>query len=775
MLISDDGLAPNLALASEDGELVESAEPSRVTILTVDDDAGQRLLARTVLEGANFVAEEAENGAHALEVFEDCNPDIILLDVMMPEMDGFETCSAIRKMPHGRHVPILMITGLDDVESINRAYDIGATDFLSKPINFAVLPHRIRYLLRAKQTADELRSSQARLATAHRIARIAYWEWECGSQLLSCSEDIERLTGAPLPRSAATPRDFSSFVHPDDRDLFENIIARAMECRRTCSVEHRVLRPDDSHGVIHQEINVCWDREGRVTSVLGTMQDISERKRAEQRIRYLAYYDSVTGLPNRSLLKEHIGSVLRQAKRHNRLAAVMFLDLDNFKRINDSFGHSAGDTILKEVANRLSHCTRDSDFLARESDESSIEAAAWMSGNTVARLGGDEFVILLTEMQTSDDAAISARRVNEALAMPFMVQDIEVHLGCSVGISTFPEDGDDTETLLKHADAAMYHAKTKGKGRYQFFTSAINARALERLAMESSLRKAIEQDQLFLEYQPQFDLRTGEVIGAEALVRWNNPDLGVVYPEDFIPVAEEIGLISSLGQWVLKTACMHAKSWQKADRPPIKVSVNLSAAQFAQQEFSKTVVQILTDSGLEPSRLELEITESVMMENVDSNIRILNELKLLGVRISIDDFGTEYSSLMYLKRFSLDAIKIDRSFVRDITKDAGDASIVAATINLGHSLRMSVVAEGVEEQEQLEFLRANHCDEVQGNLFSTPQSVDHFSDWLDANVSKRSARIARPTVVETANVEPVVPIPDSGELPDWDSSSSIIW
>jgi PAS domain S-box-containing protein len=650
-------------------------------------------------------------------------------------MDGFEACALIREMPHGQYVPILMMTGLDDVESINRAYDVGATDFLSKPINFGVLPHRVHYMLRAKQTADELRSSQVRLATAQRIAKIAYWQWECDSNLLSCSDDIERLTGTPLPQFATSPRDFSGFVHPDDRKLFEDIISRAIRTQQTCSVEHRVLRPDGSHGVIHQEINVYAHQEEGVSSVLGTMQDISERKRSEERIRYLAYYDSVTGLPNRSLLKEHIGAALRQAQRHHRAAAVLFLDLDNFKRVNDTFGHSAGDSVLQEVATRLSHCTRDSDFLARESDETSSEPTAWMSGNTVARLGGDEFVILLTEMRTPEDAAISARRINKALGSPFTVKDVEVHLGCSVGISTFPEDGNDTETLLKHADAAMYHAKMKGKGRYQFYTNAINARALERLAMENSLRKALQNDQFFLEYQPQFCLRTGALIGAEALIRWNNPDLGVVYPDDFISVAEEIGFIGQLGGWVLETACKQVRHWQKAGKPHLRVSVNLSATQFAQQGYSNSVARSLCDSGLDASCLELEITESILMDHADSNIRILNELKALGVRISIDDFGTEYSSLMYLKRFSLDAIKIDRSFVRDITKNPGDASIVAAAINLGHSLKMSVVAEGVEEQAQLEFLRENHCDEVQGNLLSAARSVEDFSNGMNVNIS----------------------------------------
>ena len=357
-----------------------------------------------------------------------------------------------------------------------------------------------------------------------------------------------------------------------------------------------------------------------------------------------------------------------------------------------------------------------------------------MSENTVARLGGDEFVILLTEMRTSEDAAISARRVNEALASPFFVKDVEVHLGCSVGISTYPEDGDDIETLLKHADAAMYHAKMKGKGRYQFYTSAINARALERLAMENSLRKALDKEQFFLEYQPQFCLKTGDLIGAEALIRWNNPDLGVVYPDDFISVAEEIGLIARLGEWVLETACRQGRSWQRSGKPSFRMAVNLSPSQFAQQGFSKSVARILCDTGLNASCLELEITESILMEHADTNIRILNELKALGVRISIDDFGTEYSSLMYLKRFALDAIKIDRSFVRDITKNPGDANIVAATINLGHSLKMSVVAEGVEEEAQLLFLRDNQCDEVQGNLLSASQSAEEFSKWIDTGI-----------------------------------------
>jgi len=441
-----------------------------------------------------------------------------------------------------------------------------------------------------------------------------------------------------------------------------------------------------------------------------------DRLRAEATVEHQAHYDLLTNLPNRTTFRDRLTVALAQTGRNRKMLAILFVDLDRFKTIVDTLGHTIGDKVLRGVAERL---------------RASLE-----EGDTLARMGGDEFVILLPQINRADRAVRVAQRIIEAIKPPFMFDKHELHITMSIGITLYPYDGEDADTLLRNADTALYRAKEQGRNNYQLYTPAMNARAFERLALENSLRKALERKEFLLHYQPQLDMKTGAVIGTEALVRWQHPDLGLVYPAEFISIAEETGLITQLGEWVLRTACMQNKAWQKAGLPPMTVAVNLSARQFQQQDLADTVARILKETGLEPRWLEMEITEGVAMQNADYTNVLLRGMKEMGVRIALDDFGTGYSSLTYLKKFPIDTLKIDQSFVRDLTTDANDAAIANAVIVLAHSLKLSVVAEGVETQDQETYLRKHGCDISQGFLFSNPLAASALEALVRRHLQK---------------------------------------
>jgi diguanylate cyclase (GGDEF)-like protein len=454
-----------------------------------------------------------------------------------------------------------------------------------------------------------------------------------------------------------------------------------------------------------------------------------QHKLAEERIMKMAYYDTLTSLPNRALFHDRLKQTLEHSKRYGGRIALLFLDLDNFKRINDTLEHRVGDMLLKGVAKRLTSYIRKSDTISRQG----INA----SPNTVARLGGDEFIVLLTEVNSMKDAAKVAQRVLRLLSRPFLLDSHEVFITASIGIALYPDDGLDVDTLLKNADTAMYHAKDQGKNNFQFYKESLNATALERLNLENNLRRALERNEFILHYQPRMDIRTGTIVGTEALIRWNHPKRGLIYPKDFISLAEETGIILPLGKWVLKTACEQNKKWQKeiSLNTRVAVSLNLSGLQFRQESLIQTIADVLKDSELEPPYLELEITESVIMKHAETTTTMLQKLKNMGVRISMDDFGTGYSSFGYLKRFPIDFIKIDRSFIRDVTHNSEDAAIVKAIIAMAHTLKLRVIAEGVETKEQMEFLKQHGCDEMQGYFLSAPLPAEELLKFLFENHS----------------------------------------
>ena len=462
------------------------------------------------------------------------------------------------------------------------------------------------------------------------------------------------------------------------------------------------------------------DSNSRYRGRIWYFRDITERKVAQERVQYLAYYDALTGLPNRTLLQDRLAKALASARRRKDKVAFLFLDLDRFKDINDSLGHSVGDLLLQEVAERLRK-------FAREQD-------------TVARLGGDEFLITLTQVKDLTDAAVAAERFINAMTAAFVVQGHSLNIGCSIGISIFPEHGADGETLIKNADAAMYSAKDIGRSNFQFFTADMNAQAVERLTLESSLRLALKKKELFLAYQPQMNIATGRITGLEALLRWQHPELGLVPPDRFIRIAENSGLIVPIGEWVLRTACSQARKWQDEGIPAVSVAVNVSAIQFRQEAFCGLVRKVLQETGLPPQYLELELTESLLLANAELMLSVVKELRDMGVTLAIDDFGTGYSNFSYLRRYRISKLKIDRSFIRDVAVKPDDAAIATAIISMAKSLNLKVIAEGVEDEVQMSFLRAHQCDEIQGYYFSKPLTVDKVADKLRGDTPETHAR-----------------------------------
>jgi diguanylate cyclase (GGDEF)-like protein/PAS domain S-box-containing protein len=452
---------------------------------------------------------------------------------------------------------------------------------------------------------------------------------------------------------------------------------------------------------------------GELLAVIETFEDVTERKCYERQLEYQANHDSLTRLPNRNVLVDRIHQALLVSQRNDQQVAVFFVDLDNFKFINDSLGHDVGDELLKHAAERLVACVR--------------------AGDTVARQGGDEFVIMVSDSDAAEVADRIARDIQDAVAQPFIIDDHELVITCSIGISISSRDGGDVQTLIKNADLAMYRAKEQGRNRIRYYTSEMNARSLSRMTMEKHLRRALERNEFLLCYQPKVSLQSGQITSMEALVRWQSPELGLVSPISFIPLAEETGLIEQIGEWVLTTACRQNREWQDAGLPAIQVAVNLSAYQFRQKQLVKMIERILRESGLAPRYLELEITESLVMQNLDRVTAILNELQELGTSLSMDDFGTGYSSLSYLKRFPFNKLKVDQSFVRDITSEPDSAEITKTIIAMAHSLRLKVIAEGVETVGQLNYLRLHHCDEIQGYLFSKPVIAEDFHALLAEN------------------------------------------
>jgi diguanylate cyclase (GGDEF)-like protein/PAS domain S-box-containing protein len=560
-----------------------------------------------------------------------------------------------------------------------------------------------------KHAEGALRESEARFRSLSTLSSDWYWEQDAEYRFVDMTNEIDRMTGVSAQSHIGKRRWDLAAPNMTEKDwAAHRAVVEAHQPFHDLEL-CRVAEDGTMHWVrISGEPIV--DRDGVFKGYRGVGKNITGEKRVQERIQHMAQHDALTDLPNRSLLYDRVGQLVTQGRRNPHVFALLFIDLDRFKNVNDSLGHQVGDRLLQSVSERLLTCIRESD--------------------TVARIGGDEFVVLLAGLSEAKDAGTVAEKLQELLSQPFRFEGHDLHVTPSVGICTYPQDGADVETLMRNADTAMYHAKEMGRNNYQFFTPDMNAAAQRRLALENDLRRALERSEFILHYQPQIDLVTGDIIGFEALVRWRHPERAMVPPGEFIPVAEETGMINPLGEWVLHHTCVQAAEWLRAGHPPLQVAVNLSAHQFRREGVAATVARVLKESGLPAARLELEITESAIIHQPEQAIVTFNELSGMGVQLSIDDFGTGYSSLSYLKRFPIDKLKIDQSFVRDIHTDPDDAAIVTAIIAMAHSLGLEVIAEGVETAEQLAFLRTLGCDKAQGYYFSRPLPVHEFAALL---------------------------------------------
>jgi diguanylate cyclase (GGDEF)-like protein/PAS domain S-box-containing protein len=573
------------------------------------------------------------------------------------------------------------------------------------------------------QSEEKLRKSEERFHLLTRATNDAVWDFNVSRNEYWLSEEFEKVFGYKLNETQTI--ELESWwlnVHPEERERVKSSFNETMNSDAQCwSEEYSFRRADGGYVFVLDRGYIIRNASGQAVRAIGTMMDITQRKQAEEIIRYQAVYDQLTGLPNRILFNDRLLASLRQAKKNKKMLAVMFLDLDRFKKINDTLGHAAGDRLLEGFAGRISDTLRSTD--------------------TVARWGGDEFTVLLPEINCLEDAVKTAQRILDNLKPAFKLEQQAFHISSSIGIALYPNDGEDAETLVKNADAALYRAKERGRNNYQLYTATLNPEGSQLLNIENRLHEALEQGEFEVFYQPKVNITTWKIQGMEALLRWKHPELGLVSPATFIPIAEENGLIVPIGEWVLQTACTQNKAWQDALQPDLRVAVNFSARQFQQFNLVQMVANCLERTGLSPKYLELEITETTAMQDVDYTTKVLRELQSMGVQIALDDFGTGYCSLNYLKKFPLNILKIDKSFVSELTTDPCERAIANAVATLGRDLNLSVVAEGVETKEQLDCLRSLHCQEIQGHYFSKALSAGDASKLL-VNSLLRKVKIA---------------------------------
>lgn len=682
------------------------SETAGLTIAVVDDDLPTRMVLRKVLAKQGYTVVEAANGQLAIDLVRSSRVDLVLMDVMMPEVDGYGACAQIRLMMGDDSLPIIMLTAADDIESIEMAFNAGATDFITKPINWPLLTERVRYALRAGALNREVRRSRLRESAVRRVAGLGYWEWNLELGSLGWSEELELLTGVAAHRLASLAS-LSEHVHPDDRRRLLAVLERSRDTGAKVDVEFRLQTARQEY--IIRLIGERGTQGGEANQLYGVFQDVSGTRRAEALVDYLAMHDETTGLGNRRLFVSQVRGRLDELRQQpGKVLLVGTIDITRFGRYNDTYGETGANALLALIAQRLSE---------------SVAGA----GFEVARIGGDEFAIMLTDV---DEPAVEQRfkAVTDKLGAPFRLEHQEVFLSHSAGYTLFPEHAADAEGLLKLAQDAQRQARRLGHECLRSSTDpdeAAHQRA--QLELERDLHKALERGEFFLVFQPQMAFGSSKIGGAEALIRWRHPELGVVPPVQFVPLLEETGLIHEVGTWVLQEACRQAAAWAR-EGLNLRVGVNLSPRQFMADDLLDVVTQASLAAGVAPHLIELEITESLTMQDVQRSIVLLERLRSLGFKIALDDFGVGYSSMEYLLKFPVDVIKIDRAFVTHITRSRSDRAIVRAMAVLAQDLGMSVIAEGVETQRQCDFIEAVGVDEVQGYLVGRPMSPEELAD-----------------------------------------------
>ncbi len=697
------------------------------SVLIVEDNPGDARLMREMFneQGSRNTAltivpsmTEAERhlAEHAV--------DIVVLDLGLPDAQGL---GAIRRAHAAApRVPLVVLTGLDDKSLAAQALQEGAQDYLVKGQidtygTTRGLLRALRYAIERKALEDALFVEKERAQVTLNSIGDAVACTDVAGNLTFLNLVAEKLTGWSWQEAAGLPmREVFRILDAENREVIANPMDSAVRGDQTMHLpENSILvRRDGFEIPIEDSVAPIHDRDGQAAGAVIVFRDVSAARALALQMVHSAEHDYLTGLPNRMLLNDQISQAIALTPRHDNRIAILFLDLDGFKHINNSLGHQIGDKLLQSISKRLTDCVRTSD--------------------TVSRQGGDEFVILLSEIEQAEDAAVSARRMLQLIAEPHSVDQHELHVTGSIGVSVYPDDGQDANALIKNADTAMYQAKENGRQGFQFFKPAMNVRAVERQSIEEGLRRALERQEFALHYQPKINLMTGAIAGAEALIRWIHPVRGLVPPAGFIPVAEDCGLIVPIGNWVLREACEQARAWIAAGLPVTNMAVNVSAMEFRGEHFLEGLSAILSETGLDPKSLELELTESVLMKHAASTATILQILREKGIRVTVDDFGTGYSSLSYLRKFPVDTLKIDQSFVRQISTGGDDTTIVKAVIGMARSLKLRVIAEGVETLEEVTFLRAYRCEEAQGYYFSPPVPAEEFAMLLRNGIAKSS-------------------------------------
>jgi diguanylate cyclase (GGDEF)-like protein/PAS domain S-box-containing protein len=663
-----------------------------------------------------FKVEWLDRLSRALERIAVGDIDAILVDLMLPDSQGIETFDKLFKADP--LIPILTLSDQDDEALAKLAVQRGAQGYLSKGhFSSYLVPQSLRNIIERMAVAQSLYLEKVRAELTLNSISDAVIGTDLQGNVDYLNTAGERMTGwSKEEASGHHISEVMPLINGDTREPVRNPLELVLELNKSIglSADTVVLRRDASEASIEDSTAPIHDARGRLAGAVMVFHDITASQVIVKKMAHLAQHDFLTNLPNRVLLNDRIAQAIVQAKRRGSTLAVLFLDLDKFKHINDSIGHELGDKLLQSVAKRLADSVRSSD--------------------TVSRLGGDEFLILVSEAHSAVDASLAAEKIITALASPHTIGEHELHITTSIGISIFPGDGDNPETLMQNADTAMYQAKEHGRNNYQFFKDDMNARAIERQVVESSLRNALAREEFVLHYQPKVNLDTGRITGAEALLRWSHPEWGMTQPLRFVQIAEDCGLIVPIGRWVLREACEQVKRWKAVGLNPGTVAVNVSSLEFRHRDFVEGVRSILHETGLAPDSLQLEITESVLMRDVVSTAEVLASLKEMGVELAVDDFGTGYSSLSYLMQFPIDVLKIDQSFVRNIADVENNGIIVSAVISMGNKLKHRVIAEGVEDKVQLAFLKEHHCDEAQGYIFSRPLAADQFASLLNTGL-----------------------------------------
>src|SRR6266852_4556684 len=692
--------------------------PPKILLIENDPAAADKIRAALAAAGSgSFDVEWVRQLSEGLARLSKGGIDAVLLELSLPDSHGIETFDKL--FGAAPDVPILVL-GNGNEALAKEAVGRGAQDYLlASHLDSYSLPRALRNAIERKTVEDALYGEKERAVVTLNSIGDAVLCTDISGNITYLNLVAEAMTGWSRKEAIGEPlAEVFRIIDGATRKTARDPMEMAVEQNRTVglTVNCILIRRDGFESAIEDSAAPIHDRVGRVTGAVIVFHDVSAARAMSVKMTHSAQHDVVTNLPNRLLLNDRITQSIALALRQNKSLAVIFLDLDRFKYINDSLGHETGDKLLRSVSKRLLASVRGSD--------------------TVSRQGGDEFVILLSEISHPEDAAKSAKKILLSLSAPHSIAGQDLHIDGSIGISVYPEDGKDAETLIKNADTAMYHAKGTGRNNFQFFKGDMNLRAVERQSLESSLRHALEREQFLLHYQPKVNLDTGEITGVEALIRWQHPDRGLLSPGRFIPIAEDCGLIVQIGRWVLREACRQTREWQDAGSLRLPIAVNVSALEFRDPGFVDSVRTVLQETGLEARYLELELTEGVLLEDGQSTAAVLQELKKMGVHLAVDDFGTGYSSLSYLQQFPIDVLKIDQSFVQHITGNPDDSPIVSAIIDMGKNLKQRVIAEGVETQGQLAFLQAQRCAEGQGYLFSRPLAAAQFAYLLETGLTE---------------------------------------